>query len=64
MPAIAARAISAHTMSIAMRPASVEMRKPMPWVGVPKNSATMAPISAKVALIFKALKMNGSAAGS
>jgi hypothetical protein len=39
------------------------MRKPMPCVGVPKNSATMAPISASVALIFSALKMNGSAAG-
>ena len=35
-------------MSIAMRPTSVEMRKPMPTIGVPKNSATMAPIKASV----------------
>ena len=36
--------------------------KPMPTIGVPKNSATMAPISARVELIFSALKMKGSAA--
>ena len=35
----------------------------MPSVGVPKNSATMAPISASVELILSALKMNGMAAG-
>ena len=46
-----------------MRPTSVEMRKPMPTVGVPKNSATMAPIRAKVELILSALNTNGSAAG-
>ncbi len=51
-------------MSMFMRPTSVEMRKPMPTTGVPKNSATMAPISASVELIFSALKMNGPAAGS
>ena len=51
-------------MSTFMRPTSVEMRKPMPTIGVPKNSATMAPISASVELIFSALKMNGQAAGS
>jgi hypothetical protein len=43
-----------------MREASVEMRKPSPEVGEPKNSATMAPISASVALTFSAPKMNGS----
>ena len=47
-------------MSMFMRPTSVEMRKPMPTIGVPKNSATMAPISARVELIFSALKMKGS----
>ena len=36
----------------------------MPTIGVPKNSATMAPISASVELILSALKMKGSAAGS
>jgi hypothetical protein len=51
-------------MSIARRPTSVEMRNPMPTVGVPKNSATIAPISASVELIFKALKIKGKAAGS
>ena len=33
-------------MSMLKWPTSVEMRKPMPTVGVPKNSATIAPISA------------------
>ena len=51
-------------MSRPMRPISVEMRKPMPTVGVPKNSATMAPISASVALIYSALKRKGKAIGS
>src|SRR3546814_1692868 len=51
-------------MSMFIRPTSVEMRNPMPTIGVPKNSATMAPISARVELIFSALKMNGAAAGS
>ena len=32
----------------------------MPTTGVPKNSATIAPISASVELIFSALKMKGS----
>ena len=36
----------------------------MPTIGVPKNSATMAPISASVELILSALKMKGAAAGS
>ena len=62
-PAKPATAISAHTMSVFMRPTSVEMRKPMPLIGVPKNSATMAPIKANVALILSAPNMNGSAAG-
>jgi len=43
-------------MSSAMRPTSVEIRKPIPKVGVPKNSATMAPMSASVELILSALK--------
>src|SRR3546814_1288268 len=54
----------AHTISTFMRPISVEMRKPMPTIGVPKNSATMAPISARVELILRALKIKGSALGS
>ncbi len=36
----------------------------MPTIGVPKNSATIAPIMASVELILSALKMNGIAAGS
>ena len=36
----------------------------MPTVGVPKNSATIAPIIASVVLILSALKTNGKAAGS
>ena len=36
----------------------------MPTMGVPKNSATMAPIMARVELILSALKMKGMAAGS
>src|SRR5206468_1702239 len=63
-PAMAAITIVAHTMSSDMRPTSVEMRNPMPSVGVPKNSATIAPISASDALIFNALNRNGIAAGS
>ena len=54
----------AQTMSMLRWPTSVLMRKPMPTVGVPKNSATIAPIIASVVLIFSALKMNGEAAGS
>ena len=46
-----------------MCPTSVLMRKPMPTVGVPKNSATIAPIIASVVLIFSALKINGKATG-
>src|ERR1700735_3363185 len=49
-------------MSMLKCPTSVEMRKPIPTVGVPKNSATIAPIIAKVALILSALKTNGKAA--
>lgn len=47
-----------------MRPTSVEMRKPMPTIGVPKNSATIAPMSANVELSFSAAKTCGIAAGS
>ena len=36
----------------------------MPTMGVPKNSATIAPISASVVQILRPLKMNGNAAGS
>ena len=36
----------------------------MPEVGEPKNSATIAPIKAKVVQIFKPLKRNGAAAGN
>ena len=36
----------------------------MPTIGVPKNSATIAPINARVELIFNALKMKGARAGS
>ena len=63
-PVSAATAISAQTISSARRPTSVEMRKPMPTIGVPKNSATIAPIRASVELIFSALKTKGMAAGS
>ena len=51
-------------MSTFILPTSVDILKPMPTTGVPKNSATMAPISARVELIFNALKMKGAAAGS
>ena len=50
-------------MSTFILPTSVEIRKPIPTTGVPKNSATIAPISASVELILSALKMNGMAAG-
>ena len=40
-----------------IRVASTEMRKPSPAVGEPKNSATMAPISASVALTLSAPKI-------
>ena len=59
----AAMKISAHTTPRSSRAASVEMRKPMPTIGVPKNSATMAPISASVAFSFSALNTNGRAEG-
>ena len=36
----------------------------MPTVGEPKNSATMAPIKAKVVQIFKPLNRKGAAAGN
>jgi hypothetical protein len=45
--------LDAQTISMARRPTSIEMRKPMPTIGEPKNSATMAPISARVVQIFK-----------
>ena len=53
----------AQTMSIFILPTSVLMRKPMPTMGVPKNSATIAPIKAKVELILRPLKMKGKAEG-
>ena len=56
--------ISAQTISRFIRPTSVEILKPIPTIGVPKNSATMAPIKARVELILSALKINGIAAGS
>ena len=52
-----------HTRGMFMREAWVEMRKPSPTVGEPKNSATMAPMSANVALTLSAPKMKGRAAG-
>jgi hypothetical protein len=55
--------ISAQTRSSASFAASVVMRKPIPVVGDPKNSATIAPISASGALTLSAVKMKGSAAG-
>ena len=61
--ASAIAAISAQTMSSASRPTSVEMRNPMPRVGLPKNSATIAPIRASVVVIFNPLNRNGIAAG-
>ena len=51
-------------MSMFKRPTSVEMRNPMPRVGLPKYSATMAPIRASVVEIFNPLKTKGMAAGS
>ena len=59
---MAATTIVAQTMSIFIRPTSALILKPMPTIGVPKNSATIAPISAKVELIFRPLKMKGKAA--
>ena len=63
MPTALATTMVAQTRGMFMREASVEMRKPRPWVGEPKNSATMAPIRARVALTLRALKMKGSATG-
>ena len=40
------------------------MRNPIPTTGEPKNSATMAPISASVVEIFNPLNIKGIAAGS
>ena len=54
----------AQTVSMFIRPTSVDIRKPMPTIGVPKNSATMAPINASVELILSALKIKGKAFGS
>ncbi len=63
-PDSAETTIADQTISSSSRPAEVLMRKPRPWVGEPKNSATIAPTSASVVDIFSPLKMNGSAAGS
>ena len=38
-------------------------KKPIPRVGEPKNSATIAPIRARVVAIFNPLKIKGRAAG-
>ena len=51
-------------MSSANLPTSEDMRKPIPFIGEPKNSATIAPISAKVEQIFNPLKTNGKADGN
>ena len=59
----AATTMAAHTSAMFIRAASVQMRKPSPEMGEPKNSATMAPISASVELILSALKTKGSATG-
>ena len=42
---------------------TIEILNPIPTIGVPKNSATIATIRASVELIFRALKINGIAAG-
>ena len=42
---------------------AAEMRNPMPTTGVPKNSATIAPISASVEFSLSAVNTCGSAAG-
>ena len=62
-PDIAATKMVAHTTSTFIRPTSMDILKPIPTMGVPKNSATIAPISASVELIFMALKIKGSAFG-
>ena len=46
-------------MSNANLPTSEDMRKPIPLIGEPKNSATIAPINARVEHIFKPLKIKG-----
>ena len=51
-------------ISIFIRPTSAEILNPIPTMGVPKNSATIAPIIAKVELIFNALRIKGIAFGS
>ena len=51
-------------MSKASCPTEVDILNPMPRVGDPKNSATIAPIHASVVQIFKPLKINGIAAGT
>ena len=55
MPTALATTMVAHTSGMFMREASVEMRKPRPTVGEPKNSATMAPIRARAPKAAKAL---------
>ena len=57
-PDTAATNMVAHTMSTFKRPISADILNPIPTIGVPKNSATIAPISARVELIFRALKIN------
>src|SRR5690606_16216990 len=63
-PVRAATIIVAHTTSTFMRATSVEIRNPMPTIGVPRNSATVAPISARVEFNFSALNIWGSAPGN
>ena len=62
-PDTAATNMVAHTMSTFKRPISADILKPIPTIGVPKNSATIAPISARVELIFRELKTNGKETG-
>jgi hypothetical protein len=56
-------AISAHTMSSAMRPISVEMRKPMQRSRA-ENFGAIAPIRASVVQILARLKMKGPEAAA
>ena len=60
VPTRAATVISAQTISKFILPTSVDILNPTPTIGVPKNSATIAPINASVELIFRALKIKGA----
>jgi hypothetical protein len=51
-------------MSKANLPTSVEILKPIPLIGDPKNSATIAPINARVEQILSPLKIKGIAAAN